>query len=67
MGILAAGACLARILCPLCVTSIYAKTGTWATFGFMTGLMGLILAMFFIFFRKLVPYQYEDSVEANRH
>ncbi len=60
---LAAGACVARILCPLCVTSIYSKAGTWATFGFMTGLMGFILLLFFAFYQALVPFNYDDNVK----
>ena len=67
MGMLGAGACLARILCPLCVTGIYSTAGTWATFGFMTGLMVVIIGIVVIFFKKLVPYRYEDAAETGRH
>lgn len=59
MGILGAGACAARVLCPICVTNLYAAFGTWAAFGFMTGVMIVVLIIFFIFYRKLVPYKYD--------
>ena len=61
MGILQAGACFARVLCPICVTNIYATLGTWATFGFMTGVMVIILIIFVAFYSRLIPYQYEDA------
>jgi len=61
MGILQAGACFARVLCPICVTNIYATLGTWATFGFMTGVMVIILILFVVFYSRLIPYQYEDA------
>ena len=66
MGILAAGACLARTLCPICVSTIYASYGTWATFGFMACVMTCILVMTLTFHRRLVPYKYE-TVEENRY
>ena len=67
MGILQAGACFARVLCPLCVTNIYATLGTWAAFGFMTGVMVIILTIFVIFYNRLIPYQYDDSAPPGRH
>lgn len=67
MGILQAGACFARVLCPICVTNIYATLGTWATFGFMTGVMVVILIIFVAFYSRLIPYQYEDTAPSVRY
>lgn len=61
MGILGAGACLARVLCPICVTNLYSAYGTWYAFGFMTIVMAVVLIIFFIFYKRLVPYKYDDS------
>ena len=61
MGILQAGACFARVLCPICVTNIYATLGTWATFGFMTGVLVVILIIFFAFYSRFISCQYEEA------
>lgn len=58
MGILAVGSCLARVLCPICVTGIYSAFGTWTTFGFVAGIMVLILILVVASYRRLVPYSY---------
>ncbi|EFX78855.1 hypothetical protein DAPPUDRAFT_53149 [Daphnia pulex] len=63
MGILAAGACFARVLCPICVTNIYSAFGPLAAFAFMTGIMVLVLMLLLIYYRHLVPYRYEDIEE----
>ncbi|KAK4005975.1 hypothetical protein OUZ56_011106 [Daphnia magna] len=64
MGILAAGACFARVLCPICVTNIYSVYGPLATFAFMTGVMVLVLMLLVIYYRHLVPYRYENIEES---
>ena len=63
MGILAAGACFARVLCPICVTNIYSAFCPLAAFAFMTGIMVLVLMLLLIYYRHLVPYRYEDIEE----
>ena len=60
MGILAVGSCLARVLCPICVTGIYSAFGTSATFGFMIGLMVIVIILTLSFYRRLVPYNYHS-------
>lgn len=64
MGILGAGACFARVLCPICVTNIYSVYGPTATFAFMTGVMVLVLMLLLISYRRLVPYKYDDIEES---
>lgn len=63
MGILGAGACFARVLCPICVTNIYSAYGPMATFSFMTGVMIIVLMLLLICYRRLVPYRYEEIEE----
>ena len=63
MGILGAGACFARVLCPICVTAIYSTHGPMATFAFMTGMMSLVLILLLTSYRRLIPYRYEDVQE----
>jgi ceroid-lipofuscinosis MFS transporter 7 len=60
MGILGAGACLARVLCPISVTNLYSAYGTWYAFGFMTLVMAVVLVIFLIFYKHLVPYKYDE-------
>ncbi|XP_057380716.1 major facilitator superfamily domain-containing protein 8-like [Daphnia carinata] len=64
MGILGAGACFARVLCPICVTNIYSAYGPMATFAFMTGVMIIVLMLLLINYRHLVPYRYENIEES---
>ncbi|EFX78858.1 hypothetical protein DAPPUDRAFT_305114 [Daphnia pulex] len=61
MGILGAGACLARVLCPISVTNLYSTYGTWYAFGFMTLVMAVVLVIFLVFYKHLVPYKYDES------
>lgn len=61
MGLLGAAACAARVLCPICVTNLYSAYGTWAAFGFMTGVMSLILISMIVFYKRLVPYTYDQN------
>ncbi|XP_046453599.1 major facilitator superfamily domain-containing protein 8-like isoform X2 [Daphnia pulex] len=60
-GLLGAGTAVARILCPLCVTSLYAAFGMLATCGFLTSVMVVVLVIFALSFRRLVPYRHAHS------
>lgn len=57
-GLLGAGTAVARILCPLCVTSLYAAWGMLATCAFMTTVMSIVLVIFATSYGRLVPYRH---------
>ena len=57
MGLLQAAGCLARVLCPILVTALYANAGTWGAMGFMIAVMAAILTLTLVVYRRLVPFQ----------
>lgn len=65
MGLMGAGACVTRVLCPICVTAIYPVYGPWATFGFMCALMIATLFLLLVNYKRLLPYSYEEKVAAH--
>ena len=68
MGVLAAGGCLVRFLCPICVARIYDASGTRATFGFMASLMACGLLLIVLFYKRLIPYQqsaHQETTSSN--
>lgn len=52
---------MARILCPLCVTGLYAAFGMLATCSFLTSVMVVVLVILALSFRRLVPYRHATS------
>jgi ceroid-lipofuscinosis MFS transporter 7 len=40
---------------------LYSTYGTWYAFGFMTLVMAVVLVIFLVFYKHLVPYKYDES------